>query len=249
MNELAGKALDWLLRAEPDGDGDQEVTAATAQRIIALTVAANGQEPTKGTVRVALEGVPLMEEKVDASAPLNVLEVNLPDLRPGPNWVEIRLEGSGPLYFVSTVRSLHSDQPLEPAHSSNGFVVQRWYENPASREPAEPFAVDQRIQVRLEVDSPTPLYDVAVRDSVPAGCTIIPNSLNSPDSSHSGLTVGTLGDTVQFWLPALEAGRHTFTYSLRAQAPGRFRALPAMVYLLQRPSLWGHSAEAALTIN
>ncbi len=250
MDELAGKALDWLLRIEPGGDGDGEVTAGAAQRIMALSAAARSQQPTEGIVRVALEGVPLLEEPVDAASALKVLEVSLPDLQPGSNWVEIRLEGSGPLYFVSTLRSIYPKERLESARSSDGFVVRRTYVDPVRHTAAPSFAADQRIQVRLEVDSPATLYNVAVRDSVPAGCTVVAASLDAPDSTeHSNLAVSTRGDEVRFWLPTLEAGRHTFTYQLQSQFSGRFRALPALVYLLQRPSLWGRSSDAELVID
>ena len=249
MDEWAGKAVDWLLRAEPDTDGTGEVTVAAAQRIVALTAAAPAQEPTEGTVRVALEGVPLLEERVDAEAPLKVLDVNLPDLRPGSNWVEIRLEGTGPLYFVSTLRSAFPDRWQAPARSSGGFAVRREYLAAARGAPTASFAAGEVITVRLYIDSPATFHNVAVSDPVPAGCSVIADSLESDPVAHSGLAVNGLGDTVRFWLPTLPPGRHTFTYQLRAGVAGRFRVLPAVVFLMHRPSLWGRSSEIELTVD
>jgi uncharacterized protein YfaS (alpha-2-macroglobulin family) len=247
-DELAVKATDWLLRSCPEAG--EELDSVAAQRILALVEASRVQvQPTEGVLRVALEGIPLLEQKIDTMSALSMHKIELPGLRPGSNWVEIRLEGSGPLYFASFLRSVFDGRWLPSAHSSDGFLVRRQYLSPRLRRPSVEFSTGQLILVGLDIEAPTTLYNVTVSDQVPAGCKPIAGSLVATGVTHSDLAIGQDGGRVRFRLPELPKGRHIFYYLLRTETPGQVRVMPALVYLTYRTSLWGRSAETLLTFQ
>jgi uncharacterized protein YfaS (alpha-2-macroglobulin family) len=56
-------------------------------------------------------------------------------------------------------------------------------------------------------------------------------------------------DRMVFFLDNVQKGKHTFTYILRAETPGRFHALPAVAQLMYNPEIQGNSQEDIITIT
>ena len=54
---------------------------------------------------------------------------------------------------------------------------------------------------------------------------------------------------VDFFVRKLPRGRHSLSYRLRAEIPGRFSALPAVGYAMYAPELKGNSDEIKLVIE
>jgi len=245
---MVGKTVDWLLRTTPAEDG--RISLSVARVLVALLRSTHLQEqPTEGIVRVAQEGVPILEERVDESNPLGVHEVSLKDLRAGPNWVEILLEGSGPLYFGWSIRYALSDDDPGPARSVDGIAMQRRYLSPDTGQPSNRFDVGQFIQVSLEVTTARKLDYVVVEDFVPPGCGPIVGSVAAKELAHSDLEISPQGDRVSFLLPVVPEGKHVFTYLLRANTPGSSYVWPASTYPIYRPAIWGQSASSQLSIQ
>lgn len=57
-----------------------------------------------------------------------------------------------------------------------------------------------------------------------------------------------MGNRVVFFLRQLRRGRHSVSYRLRAEVPGRFSALPATAYGMYAPELRANSDEAKILI-
>ena len=55
-------------------------------------------------------------------------------------------------------------------------------------------------------------------------------------------------DRVCFFVRALARGKHSVTYRLRAEIPGKFSALPARASAMYAPELKGNSDEIKLQI-
>jgi uncharacterized protein YfaS (alpha-2-macroglobulin family) len=53
---------------------------------------------------------------------------------------------------------------------------------------------------------------------------------------------------VCFFVQHLARGRHSVSYRLRAETPGRFSALPTRAYAMYAPELRGNSDEIKLNI-
>ena len=246
--ELVGRSFDWLLRTGTSPT--ERIDFATAQSIVTLAQAKRSQEPlSEGVVRVALEGVPVFEEKANNQDLLKVHEISLQDLQPGSNWIEILLEWPGPLYFDWTLQYILADGELDEAHSSGGIILKRQHFKPEVEEPSQKYETGKFILVRLEAETEEDLYHVVIEDSLPAGCRPVMGSLKGEGLEHSGLETSMHGDQVRFFLPELPKGNHTFTYLLRAETPGRFLSMPARAYLAHNTSRWGQSAGEEIEIS
>ena len=56
-------------------------------------------------------------------------------------------------------------------------------------------------------------------------------------------------ERVAFFVQALDRGRHSVSYRLRAEIPGAFHALPARAQAMYAPELKGNSDEIKLVIE
>ena len=56
-------------------------------------------------------------------------------------------------------------------------------------------------------------------------------------------------DRVCFFVRQLARGKHSVSYRLRAEVPGRFSALPARAYAMYAPELKGNSDEIKLAVT
>ncbi len=247
-DELVGRSFDWLLRTGTSPTA--RIDFSTAQSIVTLAQAKLSQEPlSEGVVRVALEGIPVFEGEVDNSDLLKVHEVQLQDLRPGSNWIEILLEWPGPLYFDWSLQYVLADGELDAAHSSGGIILSRQFLTPERGLPAMAYEEGAFILVRLDTQTEETLHHVVIEDALPAGCRPVVGSLEGNGIVHSGLETSAYGDRVRFFLPVLPEGRHTFSYLLRADIPGKFLAMPASAYLTHNPARWGQSSGEQITIS
>ena len=246
--EWLEKAVEWLLRSCP---GCRVVPdMSTAQVMAALAESTRWPEPpTAGSVRVNLEGIPVLESAVDEGDPLKASEVDLNDLKPGANWLEILLEGSGPLYYDWSLHSIFANRPLRAARSMEGFVVNRRYLDPDTRESRTDYRADEFILVQVELTSGVAHHYVVVEAPLPAGCRPVVGSLTFDELDHSPLQINSRGDRMTFLLPVLPQGKHMFSYLLRTEIPGRFQVRPASASLVHRPAIWGRSAADSLTIS
>jgi uncharacterized protein YfaS (alpha-2-macroglobulin family) len=56
-------------------------------------------------------------------------------------------------------------------------------------------------------------------------------------------------DRVTFFARTLARGKHSVSYRLRAEIPGKFSALPTRAYAMYAPELKGNSDEIKLAIK
>jgi hypothetical protein len=103
------------------------------------------------------------------------------------------------------------------------------------------------LEIELEIDSKNDYESVVFEDRKAAGC--------EPVDVQSGYKPGGLGayvefrdDRVAFFLRTLARGKHSVSYRVRAEIPGRFSALPARGYAMYAPELRGNSDEMKLGI-
>ena len=73
---------------------------------------------------------------------------------------------------------------------------------------------------------------------------------------RSGYTENEMGAYVEFrdqkvafFVRRLARGRHSVSYRLRAEIPGKFSALPTKVYAMYAPELKANSDEIKLIVN
>ncbi|MCA9055855.1 MAG: alpha-2-macroglobulin, partial [Planctomycetaceae bacterium] len=104
------------------------------------------------------------------------------------------------------------------------------------------------IEIELEIDSKNDYEYVLFEDLKAAGC--------EPVDVRSGYTSGGLGayvefrdEKVAFFLRTLARGKHSVSYRVRAETPGKFSALPTRAYAMYAPELKANSEELKLSIT
>src|SRR5262249_30183582 len=104
------------------------------------------------------------------------------------------------------------------------------------------------VEVELEIDSKNDYEYVIFEDPKAAGF--------EPLLVRSGYNANDLGaymelhdEKVCFFVRTLARGKHSGSYRLRAEIPGKFSALPTQAYAMYAPELKGTSDEIKLRIE
>ncbi len=104
------------------------------------------------------------------------------------------------------------------------------------------------IEIELEIDSKNDYEYVIFEDLKAAGC--------EPVDLRSGYTSGGLGayvefrdEKVAFFMRTLARGKHSVSYRVRAEIPGKFSALPTRAYAMYAPELKANSDEMKIGIR
>ncbi len=118
------------------------------------------------------------------------------------------------------------------------------------REPLDNLATlrsGELVEVELTIESKNDYEYLVFEDMKAAGL--------EPVDVRSGYTANALGAYVEFrdqkvcfFVQNLARGKHSVSYRLRAEAPGRFSALPTRAYAMYAPELKGNSDEIKLNI-
>ncbi|MBU1614145.1 alpha-2-macroglobulin, partial [bacterium] len=190
----------------------------------------------------------------------------------GKHKIEIKKKGKGPLYFNAylsyfTLEDFIARAGLEIKVNRKYYKLNRVEQTikvPGSRGQA----LDQRvekyereeldnlatlksgdmIEIELEIESKNDYEYIIFEDMKAAGF--------EPVDVRSGYTNNGLGaymelrdERVCFFLRALPRGRHSISYRMRAEIPGKFSALPTRGKAMYAPELKGNSDEIKLTIK
>ncbi len=203
----------------------------------------------------------------------NTIEIHGNAVPSGQHQLEIRKSGNGPLYWniYSTNFTLEDEiaasglevkverrfYRLEPAKKElavagdRGQVIegQRAGLNRISLADLQALPSGTQVEVELLVESKNDYEYIMLQDSKPAG--LEPIDTQSGYSYAGGISVyRELRDQkVTFFIERLPTGKHSLRYRLRAEAPGRFTALPAIVSGMYAPELIGNSADFDLLVE
>lgn len=201
----------------------------------------------------------------------NVLQLQGSALSSGKHKIEIRKRGSGVLYFNTYLRYFSLEDYIKKAGLE--LKVERNYYKLLKQKTSKAVAgsrgqaVDQAVEKyrRLPINN---LGEVNSGDLVEVELLI--QSKNDyeylifedrkaagfePVDVRSGYTGNELGayvefrdESVNFFVRQLARGKHSVSYRLRAEIPGKFSALPAKGYAMYAPEIQGNSDEIKLTI-
>jgi uncharacterized protein YfaS (alpha-2-macroglobulin family) len=190
----------------------------------------------------------------------------------GTHTISLKKSGKGPVYFNAyldyfTLEDSITREGLEikvqrrvfrlievdkktKAAGSRGQVVDRKIEK-YEREPLENMAAlksGDLAEVELVIESKNDYEYLVFEDMKAAGF--------EPVAVRSGYTGNEMGAYVEFrdqkvafFVRRLARGKHSVSYRLRAEVPGRFSALPARAYAMYAPELKANSDEIKLIIN
>ncbi len=249
---------------------------ATCIEALAEFLTASGENRPQLTVEIWMDGQKHREVQITPDNLFSfdnrfVLEGDA--LEKGPHRIEIRTRGTGPLYFnayltnfttedfitaagleIKVGRKLYKlvqrDDAADVVQGSRGQVIdQRTDKYDRVELPnLSQIVSGDLVEVELEIDSKNDYEYVIFEDQKAAGC--------EPVDVRSGYTSGGLGayvefrdERVAFFLKRLSRGKHSVSYRVRAEIPGRFSALPTRAYAMYAPELRANSDEMKLVIQ
>jgi uncharacterized protein YfaS (alpha-2-macroglobulin family) len=111
------------------------------------------------------------------------------------------------------------------------------------------------VQVRLTVTLPEAASYVIVEDKLPGGFEAINEQLDNASvvaetaHNYNYTYKETRGERVSFFITEMRAGKHMFTYFVRATQDGRFAAMPAEAYAMYDLATWGRSISTEVAIG
>jgi uncharacterized protein YfaS (alpha-2-macroglobulin family) len=251
-------------------------TRDTALVIEALAdfLKASGEDKPELTVEVWVDGEKRKEVKIDSENLFsfdNAFILTGDSLDAGQHTVELRKSGTGRLYWngyltnftlEDNIRSAGLELKvnrkyfkLTPAEKSievaggRGQVVDQAVERFDRTEIHDLGSVESGdlLEIELVVESKNDYEYIMLEDMKAAGC--------EPVTLQSGYTGNELGAYVEFrdnrvalFVARLARGRHSVSYRMRAEIPGRFSALPTKASAMYAPELRGNSDELKLII-
>ncbi len=227
------------------------------------------------SITIALDGQNRKEVKItpaDLFTFDNAFVLEGPALETGEHTVSFLKRGKGPLYFNAYLTNFTLEDPI--AHAGLEIKVDRKVYRLVKDDKAVDVAgghgqsVSQRVEryrrelladgamlksgelveVELEIDSKNDYEYLVFEDYKAAGF--------EPAEVRSGYNGNDLGayvefrdERVAFFARTLARGKHSVSYRLRAEIPGRFHALPARAQAMYAPELRANSDEIQLRVE
>ncbi len=273
--ELAPRLVKYLLNNRKHATfWNSTRDTALAIEALAEFFKASGEDKPNSTVELWIDGQKQKEVKItteDLFTFDNKFTLNGDAVTTGKHDIEIKKRGTGPLYYnayltlfslenyipkagleVKVSRKIYKlirdDKTVQVAGSRGQAVGQRVEKY--RREELQDLATlksGDLVEVELEIDSKNDYEYLVFEDMKAAGF--------EPVEVRSGYGGNALGaymelrdNRVSFFVRALARGKHSATYRLRAEIPGKFSALPARISAMYAPELKGNSDEIKLQI-
>ncbi|MEE2676106.1 MAG: MG2 domain-containing protein [Planctomycetota bacterium] len=235
---------------------------------------ATGEASPDMTVEVWLDGKKHKEVKINSSNLFsfdNKLVLKADEVTSGEHTVELRRQGKGPVYFNVYSTNFTQEDFIEKAGleikverryyklvadhkdidvaGNRGQVVNQKKEN-YQRIPiqsGDKVESGDIIEVELLFESKNDYEYLMFEDRKAAG--IEPVDLRS-GWVYSGLSAyrEMRDESVNYFLHRISRGKHSFTYKVRAEIPGKFSALPTIGYAMYAPELRSNSNEIKIEI-
>lgn len=193
-----------------------------------------------------------------------VLHVPAASLRTGKNRLKLeRVGGGSPVFYSAQLRQTTAMDTI-PALPASGITIAREFLRVLPRQvgqdswtlQTEPtnnrLQQGDQVRVRLTLDVPRDLSYVLIEDAFPSGCEVTERGdaeSNSEDWTYWWSKTDVRDDRIAFFATRMPKGRHVIEYNLRAQTPGRCRALPTMLQAMYNPSTRAESAETQLEVQ
>jgi uncharacterized protein YfaS (alpha-2-macroglobulin family) len=251
-------------------------TRDTALVIEALAdyIKASGEDKPDLTVEVWVDGQKHKEAKIDADNLFtfdNTFVLEGEAFMPGRHTIELRKSGTGPLYWNGYLTNFTLEDNIR--HAGLELKVERHYYKLTQVDKSIDVAgghgqvVSQRVEkfdrkeipdlgtvksgdlveIELVIESKNDYEYILFEDMKAAGCE--PVALQSGyNGNELGAYIELRDNRVSLFVRNLARGRHSVSYRMRAEIPGRFSALPTKASAMYAPELRGNSDELKLNI-
>ncbi|MEZ6045675.1 MAG: hypothetical protein R3C11_08875 [Planctomycetaceae bacterium] len=235
---------------------------------------ASGENRPDMTVEVWFDGEKQKEVKITPETLFeidNKFTIEGVSLETGRHTLEIRKTGSGPLYYNAYVKTFSKEDFIEAAgleikverkytrlipdnketkvSNSSGQAIDQVSEH-FLREPLVNHAElksGDLIEVELIIDSKNDYEYLIFEDYKPAGLEAV-DLRSGYTGNRMGAYLEFRNEKVKFFVNRLAHGKHSITYQLRAEIPGKFSALPTQGSAVYAPELRANSDEMKLQV-
>lgn len=276
QGDLASRLVKYLLNNRKHATyWNSTRDSSLAIEALADYLRASGEDKPDMTVEIWFDGEKKKEVRITASELFvfdNKFVLEGAQLEPGSHTVELKRKGKGPLYFngyltnftledhitragleVKVNRKLYKLNRVEKTidvAGSRGQVTKQRVEK-FERQEIENLGTlksGDLVEIELEIDSKNDYEYLLFEDMKAAGF--------EPVQMQSGYNGNDLGayvefrdDRVAFFSRQLLRGKHSVSYRLRAEIPGKFSALPAKAQAMYAPELRANSDEIKVVIE
>lgn len=236
---------------------------------------ASGEAEPDMTIEVWLDGKKQKEVKVDTSNLFTfdnkfVLEGDA--VTTGEHTLELRKRGTGPVYFnvyqtnftledfitkagleVKVQRKFYkltrSDKEIDVAGSRGQAVKQKVEKYVRTElENLSTLKSGDLVEVELEIDSKNDYEYLLFEDMKASGFEAV-EVRSGYNGNEMGAFVEFRDERVAFFVRQLMRGKHSISYRLRAEIPGKFSALPTRASAMYAPELKANSDEIKIGIT
>ena len=242
---------------------------AVCVEAMAEYIKASGEDKPDMTLEVVLDGKKLKEVRITPDNLFgfdNKLVLFGDAVEPGAHKLELRRKGAGPLYAnvyltyfsledritkagleIKVDRKVYKLVPEDKtvnAQGAHGQVVSQKVEK-YTRVPLEDGAVlksGDLVEVELSLESKNDYEYLIFEDYKAAGFEAV-EVRSGYNGNDLGAYVEFRDERVAFFTRALARGKHSVSYRLRAEIPGKFSALPARGFAMYAPELKANSDE------
>jgi hypothetical protein len=190
----------------------------------------------------------------------------------GEHTFEFRKQGTGPLYFnvyqtnftledfikkagleVKVERKFYkltkSDKQVDVAGSSGQALKQKVEKYDRTELPnLSELKSGDLVEIELEIDSKNDYEYLLFEDMKAAGFEPV-DVRSGYNGNEMGAFVEFRDERVAFFVRQLKRGKHSLSYRLRAEIPGKFSALPAKGSAMYAPELKANSDEMKIGIT
>ena len=250
----AAKAATWLLTNRRGSRWHHLVATARAVAALADYSALQRETASEARLELLLNGRPLRTWQVSRAQALRwtgQVELAEGELAPGSNTLTLARAGQGQAWLAGDLRWITDDEPIRAA--GERLTLARTYhlvdgERRTPCAPGQSVPSGALVEVQLRLKAQVPLDCVALTDPTPAGCRAVDEA--------SGTFYADLWcyrqvreRATELFIHHLPQGTNTLRYRLRAEAPGRYHALPAQVHATLLPSIAAVSDEALFVVG
>ncbi|MBM4353588.1 MAG: alpha-2-macroglobulin, partial [Deltaproteobacteria bacterium] len=238
-------------------------------------LAGTGEDKPDMTLELFLDGKKQKEVKISSENLFtfdNKLVLSGRDVTTGKHTLELRRKGKGPVYFNAYVTNFTLEDYIKKAglevkvnrkyyklvqvdksthvRGSRGQAVSQKVEKYERQEIPDLAMLKsgQLVEIELLIESKNDYEYLVFEDMKPAGFEPV-EVQSGYNGNDMGAYVEFRDERVAFFVRALARGRHSVSYRMRAEIPGRFSALPTKAHAMYAPELKANSDEIKLQVE
>lgn len=266
-HSLLPKAIRWLLKNRRGGEWVSTRDTAVALYGISEYVLRTGEATGNYQLQVLLNGKRISEYTFSpTSFDSKESQITIPasELKPGSNQVELKMNGTGVLYYSGTLTQFVSADQLEPTSSQKNFTIDRTLFALVSRRdsdgnlrlltssnPIGSAKAGEIIRCVVNFSNAQPTSCVMVEVPIPAGCEITerlePDDPTAWEYWYSGIDIR--DDKMVFFARSVSSGTHTLSFNMRAESVGKFVVMPAIVSNMYDPEKSASSGQSNFEVS